>query len=162
MNVGVELFRSTEKNLLQNLMQVYRHDMSEFNGEDPDESGLFHLSTYFHEYWTEPERHPYKILHGNQVAGFALVREIGEREYSIAEFFILRKHRGGGIGKKAACRIFDEFEGTWHVAQDEFNEASHQFWRNTIGSYTNTNFEETWSESEPRGPKQIFRTGNSV
>jgi predicted acetyltransferase len=162
MEVNIELFSSSEKQLLQNLNQAYRHDMSEFNGDDPDENGMFNIGTYFHEYWIEPQRHPFKILNKNILAGFALVREFSEGQYSIAEFFILRKHRRNGIGRKAAFKIFDKFDCIWHVAQDEFNTSSQEFWKDTINEYTGSNYENSWSEAEPRGPKQVFRTARCV
>ena len=64
----------SEKHLLRNLMQAYRHGMSEFDRSNPDESGLFDVGDYFDVYWTEPARRPFKVLVGDVLAGFALVR----------------------------------------------------------------------------------------
>jgi|ETNmetMinimDraft_35_1059890.scaffolds.fasta_scaffold31749_3 predicted acetyltransferase len=115
----LSLIPKNQKSLLRNLMQAYRHDLSQFDGEDPDEMGPFGVGNYFDVYWEEPCRHPFKITVRGTVAGFALVRELGAGSYSISEFFILRRHRRSGIGQAAARQLFDRFGGIWHVAQDD-------------------------------------------
>ena len=139
-------------------MQAYLHDMSAFNGDEPDASGTFPLSQYFDMYWTEETRYPFKIMTAGKLAGFALVREIEPGTHAIAEFFVLRKHRGKGVGKQAAFYLFDKFEGIWHVCQEKGNLPSQQFWIKIIGEYTDNNFEQSWSASQPRGPMQIFNS----
>ena len=147
-----------QKEVLQNLMQAYLHDMSEYNGIDPDEHGVFQLSQYFELYWTESTRFPFKIMVDQKLAGFALVRVIEPGTHSIAEFFVLRKYRGKGVGKKTAIHLFNYFPGNWHVCQDAENIPSQTFWRRVIGDFTNGNFKESWSPAQPTGPMQIFST----
>lgn len=147
-----------DKDLLRNLMQAYRHDMSQFNGDKPDELGLFSVGKYFDVYWTEATRHPLKITVGGEIAGFALVRQLQSSSYSMAEFFILRSYRRAGIGRQSAIALFDRFKGTWHVAQDEDNKRSQLFWCNIIKEYTGDKYEQAWSEQQPRGPMQVFES----
>ena len=154
--VEIRLVPETEKDLLRNLMQVYRHDLSEFTGDLPNESGSFGVGSYFDVYWIEPERYPFKILVGDELAGFALVRELGPGSHSIAEFFVLRSHRRLGVGRTVAFRLFNRFPGFWHVAQDQNNVPAQEFWRRTVAEYTQGSYEETWSESQPSGPQQTF------
>ena len=155
-DLRIELVAESEKELLRNLMQAYGHDLSEFTGEVPDEYGSFGVGSYFDVYWIEEERHPFKILKRGRPAGFALVRQLEDGSYSMAEFFILRSHRKTGLGRKAATKLFDFFAGTWHVAQDESNEPAQKFWRSVINEYTGGEFSETWSDTQPRGPRQTF------
>lgn len=74
-----------------------------------------------------------------QIAGFALVRELQEegepRVCSIAEFFIVRKYRGNGIGRTVAVEIFRSFPGKWHVAQARNNIPAQAFWKKVISAY---------------------------
>ena len=149
----------SEKHLLRNLMQAYRHDMSEFDRSNPDESGLFDVGNYFDVYWTEPACRPFKVLVGDVLAGFALVRELSPQTYFIAEFFILHRHRRYGVGRAVAFALFDRFPGTWHVSQAENNVPCQRFWRTVIAEYSEGAYDETWSESQPRGPKQVFVCG---
>ena len=157
-SVEVLLVPEGEKDLLRNLMQAYRHDLSEFTGEAPNEWGEFGVGNYFDVYWLEPERYPFKVLVSGEVAGFALVRELEPDVHSIAEFFILRRHRRSGVGREAAFLLFDQFPGSWHVAQDRHNVPAQRFWRRVIAEYSENSFEETLSESQPVGPQQTFMT----
>ena len=150
---------ASEKGLVRNLMQAYRHDLSEFDGASPDESGSYGVGSYFDAYWTEPVRYPFKVLVGDVLAGFALVRELAPQTYCMAEFFILRRHRKSGVGREAAFALFRKFPGTWHVAEDEHNLPAQRFWRSIIDEHSGGDFTEEWSESQPRGPKQVFVAG---
>ena len=116
------------------------------------------LDSYFDVYWLDAQRYPFKVMVNGEVAGFALVRELEPYVHSIAEFFILRRHRGSGVGRSAAFSLFDRFPGTWHVAEDENNAPAQRFWRRVINEYSDGTFEEAWSESQPTGPEQIFVT----
>lgn len=143
-----------KKMILRNLMELYQYDMSEFedDGEDDvNEYGLFDYK-YLDHYWTEEGRYPFFIIQSGKLAGFILVRETADCEspkFSIAEFFILRKYRGQGIGKKIAHRIFEIYKGDWSVSWLEKNLAAKSFWTKAIVEYTNGNCSETLQTGNP-------------
>lgn len=60
MKIEVSLASLEEKPILQNLMQLYLHDMSETNYEDVRDSGLFTYQ-YLDHYWTESHRYPFLV-----------------------------------------------------------------------------------------------------
>ena len=157
---GVQLVEvlESEKHVLANLWQLYEYDSSEYNDEEFDSNGQFPQTAYFDAYWTEPVRHPCFIRRDGLLVGFALAREVEPHKYSIAEFFVARKHRRSGVGKNAAFSLFDRFRGEWHVAQEEDNVPAQQFWLHVIDEYTNSHFERTVSPAQPKGPKQVFRS----
>jgi predicted acetyltransferase len=159
MNVDIQEASIEEKSILRNLMELCRHDYSEFNGEDVDEHGLFGYKHLDH-YWTESGRYPFIVRVSGRLAGFILVRAIDEATYSIAEFFIMRKYRRRGIGQTVAHRIFDMFPGQWRVAQEEGNLPAQAFWRKVISRYTNGGFGEVQDDNR-KVPIQEFST-NSV
>jgi predicted acetyltransferase len=151
-----------EKAVLQNLMELYEYDMSEFEEDghgDVNEFGLYGYK-YLDHYWTEEGRHAFFIKVSGKLAGFVLVRDIqtlkdGQIKRSIAEFFIMRKYRGMGAGRFAAHKIFDMFTGTWSVSQLERNLPAQRFWRKIIAEYTNGNFVETHYNGRPA---QVFNS----
>ena len=59
---------------------------------------------YFDAYWEEPERSPYFIADGGDVAGLALIRA-RDGGWSIAEFSVVPDRRRGGVGRDAVERL---------------------------------------------------------
>lgn len=116
------------------LMQAYLAEMAEFTGAEPDADGIWH-DRYFDLYWTETTRWPFLIADGDQTVGFALVRLDGEA-MQVAEFYIRPGHRRVGKGAAAAQMLFDQFPGTWHVAQLSKNYAAQMFWETLISTYS--------------------------
>jgi predicted acetyltransferase len=147
MTVEIKDVPIEQKHVLRQLMQLYLYDFSEIDGDDVSESGEFPYR-WLDNYWTESERSPFLVYSDGHIAGFALVRTItmasrGTEAKSISEFFIMRKYRRTGLGRKAAFHVFDRFRGTWEVRQTQENLAAQAFWKVVIGEYTEGDFEET-------------------
>lgn len=151
-----------QRNVLRNLLELYQYEFTEFEDEDVNEDGAYGYK-YLDYYWTVAGHFPFLIKVDGKLAGFALVREIASVEsqtssyYKISEFFILKKYRKEGIGKQAACYLFDLFPGEWEVAELETNLPAQRFWRKVISIYTNNNYSETRKENW-HGPVQRFTT----
>jgi predicted acetyltransferase len=154
--VRVEPAGAEDRERIANLMQLYLHDLSEYEDGPLNAQGLFDLGDHFDLYWIEGGRHPFLISTNDQLVGFALVREITDGVFSMAEFFVRRGYRGSCIGRTAATTLFDRFRGTWTVAELERNTPAQAFWRRVIGDYTDGRFSEAWSDAEPSGPMQVF------
>jgi predicted acetyltransferase len=149
--LDVELAAATleDKSVVRHLLELYVHDFSEFTAEDVDEHGLFGYPD-LDQYWTQPDRHPFLIRAGGHIAGLAFVRS--GQPHDMAEFFILRKYRGRGVGVQAAQRVFAMFPGDWQVRQLAANTAATAFWRIAIP----VSFSE---DANQHGPVQHFRVG---
>ena len=50
----------------------------------------------------------------------------------MAEFFVMRKYRRAGLGRRAAAEIFPLFPGEWTVRQQRGNAPATSFWRTAI------------------------------
>ena len=157
--IDISIPSLSEKPLIEQMMQLYRYDMSEFDGSDLGHYGRFSYD-YLDSYWTDDSRTPLIIRVSGNLAGFVLVNQhsyTGDGRYSIAEFFIMRKYRGKGIGKFIAHRVFDQFGPLWEVRQTKENMAAQSFWRRVIEKYTDGSFEEfPAGRGEWPGPIQIF------
>jgi predicted acetyltransferase len=136
-----------EKPILRNLLELYLYDTSDLDAHDVGPSGLFG-SNYLDHYWTEPDRHPFLIRVDGALAGFALVNRHsyltteGAR-CCMAEFFVMRRYRGRGVGMCAAASVFDRLPGPWEVCQTAANIGAQAFWRKTVDHYTSGLFAET-------------------
>lgn len=115
---------------------------------------------YLDLYWERPNRFPYFIKVDGKIAGFVLVNshvlvQVGGK--NVAEFYVLKKFRKGGVGKIAAKKSFAMFPGKWEVRQIVENPIAHIFWNKTISEYTDNNFEEVTMDDENwRGWVQTF------
>jgi predicted acetyltransferase len=161
MDVELTPIAYEHKSVLRHLMELCLHDYSEFDGADVDEHGLFGYSRIDH-YWTEPGRHAFLIKLDGNTAGFALVRDSSNTgdAHSVAEFFVLRKYRRKGVGRRAAQGVFDMFPGIWRVHQDKNNVSAQTFWRAVIGEYTAGSFREV-SMDGVEGPAQEFQSAGA-
>jgi predicted acetyltransferase len=126
--------------VIQNLMQLYVHDFSEQwsdmeRGELGDD-GLFPEYPYLKSYWHDEKRVPLLVRLGGNLAGFVLINDHSHSglpvDRNMAEFFIVRKHRRGGVGTKVAHAIFDRYPGVWEAAVARRNLGALAFWRNAI------------------------------
>ena len=167
MNNKVEISPAaeTDREVLRNLMQLYQYDFTESEGGDLNDHGLFEYR-WLDNYWTEHSRHPFLIKVPDRLAGFVLVNEFSylapPGAKSIAEFFVMRKYRRQGIGRRVAIHIFREFPGDWEVRETIENTVAQRFWRTVIGEVTGGNFEERHLDDERwKGPIQIFAVAES-
>jgi predicted acetyltransferase len=137
--VEVALASQHERNALENLMQLYIHDFSEHwagsaNGEIGD-NGRF--TPYpLDAYWREPSHLPLLLRLEGRLVGFALLNDHSHTgrplDRNVAEFFVVRKHRRGGVGREAAATIFSRFPGQWETAVARRNVAALSFWRRVV------------------------------
>jgi len=135
--------------IVQNMSRFYIYDLSEFMGWPCPESGLFGGCDEFLEDWRNGRNSPYVIRVDGELAGFAGVKRDERNECLVQEFFILRKFRRKGVGRRVATQLFDEFQGMWRVQQLVQNSPAIGFWREVIRDYTKGHFDER-TELEPR------------
>ena len=152
MPVALRPAKKSEQPVLDNLLQYYLHDFSEFENIELDADGRFQYP-YLSFYWQDPDRFPFLIMENGKVAGFAFVRkerdpENGKPLTHLAEFFVLRHRRRAGIGRIAATKLWDMFPDNWVVDVLENNKAGNLFWRQVIAEYTLQNFKESRSTSK--------------
>lgn len=141
-----------DKETVRNLLQLYLHDLSAFDGRELDQHGRYSYR-YLDDYWQEPNRHPFLIRVDDSVGGFALVStvSIGDADRTnMSEFFIVRKYRGQAVGEAAARFVFARFPGEWIVSQLGGNVPAQQFWRKVIHRYTNGHYREEVNSAEHR------------
>ena len=130
-DVEVEVLAATDRDraVLRRLVELYRYDFSEFDGADVDPHGEYGYR-FFDHYWTDADRHPFLFRVDEEWAGFALVRS-GD-PHDMAEFFVMRKYRRSGVGRRAARDVLARFPGRWTVRQQLTNPAATTFWRTAI------------------------------
>jgi predicted acetyltransferase len=142
--------------VLRRLLELYRHDFSEVDGADLDERGLFGYP-YLDRYWTEPDRSAFLLRVEGRLAGFVLINGhtyTDEGERAVAEFFVVRKYRRRGVGRRAAIAVFERIPGVWEVPVRAANAAAHAFWRAAIEAAVGAAYDLVQHEA---WPGSIFR-----
>jgi predicted acetyltransferase len=148
-----ELIPATRKykSVIENLMQFYLYDFSEYVRYDVGDDGSFQPYPKLKEYWKQKNKHAYLVKKDEKYAGFVLVKFIESKErnyFSIAEFFIMKKYRREGMGTAVAKQIFDLYNGHWEVYQKENNQPAQIFWNKIINDYTKGRFRERWKDGK--------------
>lgn len=128
--------------LLANLLELYIHDLSEaFPNIELGRDGRFGYPKLA-LYWSEPERRfPLLLRCDGRVAGFALVTRGSPASedpevFDVAEFFVLRRYRRSGVGRRAAILLWKRFPGRWIVRVSEGNRGALPFWTGVIAEFT--------------------------
>lgn len=128
------LFRMLQYSLFEESLT----DLNEMNGE-----ALFEYP-WFDLYFTEEDREACFIREEEsyRLLGFAMINthvQKSEKGHSIAEFMVIPKYRGRGIGKRAAMECFDKHAGRWEVTPSIGSRAAREFWKHVIDQYTGEN-----------------------
>lgn len=144
MDIQIVPVTADEKEILRNLLEKYDYEFSQYDQHDVGPLGLYGYG-YLDHYWTEENRYAFFIRVDGKLAGFVMVNdhpEIDRRtEYTMAEFFVMYKYRGMGVGKYAARAMFDRFTGSWQLKRHPHNIASVYFWDSVISTYTQGEYE---------------------
>lgn len=123
-----------ERLVVRHLMELYQHDFSELDGTDLDDYGQY---GYYDLdcYWINPNFVPYVLKVDGKWAGFALVNDevyLGENSRAIGEFFVARKYRRHGVGKRFASAILRETPASWEICIINENPCALAFWQKLL------------------------------
>ncbi|WP_224701797.1 GNAT family N-acetyltransferase [Devosia aquimaris] len=121
--------RPDQKPVVANLIQLYLYDMTEFMPFPVSADGRFEYD-FLDRFW----QHPYLIMAGDEIAGFALVVDTcpltGRTPcWFMAEFFVLKAYRRRGAGQAALAAALARHQGDWHIAVPHANRAAASFWQ---------------------------------
>ncbi len=171
MEIRLDKVAFADKPVLHNMLQLCMYESSAYDGYELTEHGQYRFAHLDH-YWTEQGRHPFFIRVNGKLAGLALVRTIygvtqPETVYSLGEFFVMRKYQGKGVGRRAACMLFDLFQGKWQISETKRNVPAQNFWRKVVGEYTKGVFREEVLPDQDygewmSGPTQLFTTAGKT
>ncbi|CCN37702.1 putative Acyl-CoA N-acyltransferase [Vibrio nigripulchritudo SO65] len=135
MEVSLKQIEESSRHILENLFPYYIYDMSEFMGWNPNEEGHFtYPSSNFDVYWEREDHTPFFIYVEGVLAGFVLVRKYPNNQavFDVAQFFVLRKFKRMGVGKKALHAVVDRFPGHWQIRVLIGNHGALKFWQSAV------------------------------
>ncbi|MFJ9624922.1 GNAT family N-acetyltransferase [Streptomyces sp. NPDC101181] len=127
-DISLRLAGPADKPVAERLWLMFRHDMSEVEGELPAPDGSFR-DTRLHRAFADPDRAPYLLMSGDRPAGFAVVRGLTGRTRVMNSFFVVRGARRAGAGTQAAQDLVARHPGAWEIAFQDANRGAVRFWR---------------------------------
>ncbi|MCU0119937.1 GNAT family N-acetyltransferase [Pseudomonas sp. B2M1-30] len=123
-----------ELDTIENLMQFYLYDFSEWLPLKLAEHGFFRVQ-FKDDYWRLPATRPFLIRVDGELAGFVTVDDhihIEGAEYNIGYFFISRKFRGQGVAQFVISALLSRFPGRWQIFHIDANVPARRFWAGLI------------------------------
>ena len=135
--MNIKLTKADDWSVIANMFQYYIYNMSEYTGFSPDANGSYAVDekiTGLYDYWKLADHYPFLIEADGEIAGFSLMRKFPENPeiYDIGQFFILRKFKGKGVGKKSFELSVKMFPGKWQTRVLLNNSGAKIFWTKVI------------------------------
>jgi predicted acetyltransferase len=145
MTVSLNQISTDERHILKNLYSLYLHDLSEYTeGLNISSDGSFEFDS-FELIWKREGLTPYFLKKDKIIVGFLLLLErpflYKEYDYSINDFFILKKYRRKGIAIALLKELFKQKKGCYFVVELAKNIPAVIFWRKILNTL-NIDFEE--------------------
>ena len=143
MRITLHPIPANQRVILENLFTYYVYDMSEFMGWDPNELGCYTFNAQtLDPYWQDADYFPYFIYVDEKIAGFALVRyyPCDRSKLDVEQFFVLRRYKGHGIGKKALAQVVKLHPGEWQIRVLKENTLALRFWMAAVHAVVGDEF----------------------
>lgn len=131
---------------MRKMLNEYLIELSEFDKDIKFDDNGVPIYNWFECYWEDKERYPIYLIIENQVAGMAMIRELGTLEYDIAEFYVQPNYRKDGNAMWFATEITNLFEGKFTISARHTNERAIKFWSKFASLFENNAYvdDEIW------------------
>ncbi|WP_433765887.1 GNAT family N-acetyltransferase [Pseudomonas putida] len=119
-----------ELETIENLMQFYTYDFSEWLPLELGEHGFFSLLPLT-DYWRDPATQPWLIRVDGELAGFVTLdndTHLPGAEHNIGYLFVARRFRGQGVAKFVVSTLLSRFPGQWQIFHLDANLPARAFW----------------------------------
>ncbi|MBK5417357.1 GNAT family N-acetyltransferase [Pseudomonas sp. TH31] len=130
-----------ELETIENLMQFYMYDFSEWLPLKLGDQGLFNIQPKL-DYWRKPATRPFLIKVDGELAGFVTVdneTHVPGAEFNIGYFFVSRRFRGQGVAKFVASTLLSRLPGQWQIFHIDANQPARLFWAKVIPALAQEN-----------------------
>lgn len=138
----IRLIKAESSEIIKNLFQYYIYDMSEYTKFKANADGTYTASesvVNLNDYWEKQDHFPYLITVDDEIAGFSLIRKFpfDNNYFDIGQFFVLRKFKNEGIGKRAFELSVNKHPGKWITRVLRDNHGAYKFWNKVISELSN-------------------------
>ncbi len=121
--------------LLDNLLQLYLHDVSAYFPIDFDSSTCRYLYDPLDKYFDETGNFAFLFMEDDNVIGFTLIDSVDNGKV-VQEMFILNNYKGNHLGSECITKVFDKFKGEWTIKSLPCSSRAENFWIRVVNEYT--------------------------
>jgi len=153
----IELISLDNKYETKRIFNEYLNELYKFDPTIEFDNNGEPIYNWFDYYWIEKERFPLSLNIDNKFAGLALVRELGENKYEIAEFYILPEFRKDGNAMWFASQILKSFKGDFVFSTRLENLRAIKFWNKVADSvgFSETEVEDGYKVWKIKQQKKV-------
>ena len=140
--IELRVARRDELDTLENLMQFYTYDFSEWLPLKLGGHGFFPIQLK-DDYWRQPATRPFLIHVDGELAGFVTVDDhllIEGADYNIGYLFVSRRWRGQGVAQFVASALLSHLPGRWQIFHVDANLPAQRFWARFIPELSGGDF----------------------
>jgi predicted acetyltransferase len=141
-NIDLHPAQRDELQIIENLMQFYMYDFSEWLPLKLAGHGFFSIQPKI-DYWRRPTTQPFLIHVDGELAGFVTVDDetrVAGAQHNIGYFFIARRFRGQGIAQFVVSALLKRIPGQWQIFHINANLPAQRFWAGLIPELTGGDF----------------------
>lgn len=154
MDIKLEKATYKDKEVFENLFQLFAYDFSDLNGMDLCDDGKYHGLNDMEDYYSKDNYCSFFVKVEEKLAGLAVLRFDEDSNY-LRHFFIIRKFRRKKVGQNSVHMIFKLYPGTWRVSPFDYNKPAIAFWEKVFDVYSEGNY-VTQRRRDNRGPEFIM------
>lgn len=142
----IEIVSVKEKEKLRAFLFEYLTELSQFDPDIKFNKNGTPIYKWFDCYFEDKDRFPFYFILDNEIAGFALIRELKVMQYDFAEFYVAPKYRKDGNSLWFAESIVNLFNGEFVFSTRHTNPRAIKFWGKFAKMFDNNSFydDEIW------------------
>lgn len=106
----------------------YLIELSKFDSDIEFDNTGIPIYNWYDCYWEDKNRFPFYFFVNDRIAGFAMIRELGNMLYNFAEFYICPEFRKDNNAIWFATEIANLFEGQFKFSTKFKNPRAIKFW----------------------------------
>lgn len=131
----IQLVPKCKMDEMRKILFEYLMELSEFDPDIKFDVSGVPIYGWFDEYWKDVRRFPFYFVVDGKVAGLALVRELKNLNYEIAEFYVLPKYRENDNAIWFATEVVKLFYGKMEISTRHTNPRAVKFWSKFVDKY---------------------------